>query len=45
MNHLILEHPVRAQQWMKRQADNIYSEREFAVGAMVYLKLQPYDHP
>jgi hypothetical protein len=42
MNHLICKHLIRAQQRMKRQTDKSHSEREFAIGEMVYLKLQPY---
>lgn len=33
---------LRAQHRMKQQADNNRTEREFQVGDMVYLKLQPY---
>jgi hypothetical protein len=35
-------HLTRAQERMKRQADKKRSERVFAVGDSVYLKLQPY---
>jgi hypothetical protein len=33
---------ARAQQWMKAQADKHRSEREFQVGDLVYLNVQPY---
>jgi hypothetical protein len=36
------EHLLRAQDRFKRQADKNRSEREFQVGEMVLLKLQPY---
>uniref|UniRef100_J3NB79 Integrase catalytic domain-containing protein n=1 Tax=Oryza brachyantha TaxID=4533 RepID=J3NB79_ORYBR len=39
---LLRQHLERAQQRMKAQADKNRSERVFAVGDMVYLKLQPY---
>lgn len=39
---LIKQHLGRAQVRMKRQADKRRSERVFAVGDMVFLKLQPY---
>jgi hypothetical protein len=42
MQSLIRQHLVRAQDRMKRQADKHRSERQFAVGDMVFLKLQPY---
>jgi hypothetical protein len=42
MNQLIWQHLIRAQDHMKKQADKKWSEREFDVGAMVYMKLQPY---
>ena len=42
MNTLIQQHLARAQQRMKTQADKSRSERQFAVGDWVYLKLQPY---
>jgi hypothetical protein len=42
MNHLIQEHHNRAVHHMKSQADKKRTEREFSVGSMVYLKLQPY---
>jgi hypothetical protein len=42
MQDLIRQHLVRSQQQMKRQADKNRSQRSFAVGDWVYLKLQPY---
>jgi exosome complex RNA-binding protein Rrp4 len=33
---------LRAQQWMKVQTDKHRSERDFQVGDLVYLKVQPY---
>ena len=39
---LIRQNLLRAQQRMKFQADKNRSEREFAVGDSVYLRLQPY---
>ena len=42
MTTLMQHHLVRAQQRMKQQADKNRSERSFAVGDMVFLKLQPY---
>jgi hypothetical protein len=39
---VIRQHLARAQHRMKVQADKHRSEREFAVGDSVYLKLQPY---
>jgi hypothetical protein len=42
MHRLIQQHLLRAQDRMKRQADKFRSERQFAVGDFVYLKLQPY---
>jgi hypothetical protein len=42
MKGLIKQHLSRAQDRMKRQADKGRSERQFQVGDMVYLKLQPY---
>jgi transposase InsO family protein len=42
MQELIHQHLLRAQDRMKRQADKGRSEREFAVGDNVFLKLQPY---
>jgi hypothetical protein len=42
MHHLIQEHLNRAVSHMKIQADKKRSEREFSMGSMVYLKLQPY---
>jgi len=42
MNDLILQHLSRAKERMKRQADKNRSERQFQVGDMVFLKMQPY---
>lgn len=42
MQNLIREHLLRAQTRMKMQADKGRSERSFAVGDWVYLKLQPF---
>lgn len=42
MHDLIKQHLLRAQDRMKWQADKFRSERSFAVGDSVYLKLQPY---
>jgi hypothetical protein len=42
MNQLIWQHLIRSQERMKRQTDKKQFEREFDVGAMVYMKLQPY---
>jgi hypothetical protein len=39
---VIRQHLARAQQRMKHQADKHRSERTFAVGDSVYLRLQPY---
>lgn len=39
---VIKQHLARAQERMKRQADKKRSERQFAIGDMVFLKLQPY---
>lgn len=41
---VIKENLTRAQARIKIQADKQRSEREFSVGDMVYLKLQPYRH-
>ena len=42
MTKLVQQHLSRAQSRMKRQADKNRTERVFAVGDWVYLKLQPY---
>jgi hypothetical protein len=42
MQHLIHQHLLRGQDRMKKQADKKRSERQFQVGDMVFLKLQPY---
>ena len=42
LSKLIQQQLLRAQQRMKNQADKNRTEREFAVGDLVYLKLQPY---
>ncbi|KAK1601001.1 hypothetical protein QYE76_018341 [Lolium multiflorum] len=39
---LLQQQLLRAQQRMKNQEDKNRTEREFAVGDMVYMKLQPY---
>ena len=39
---LLQQHLKRAQQHMKIVADRRCSERQFAVGDWVYLKIQPY---
>lgn len=42
MSDLVKQHLERAKLRMKRQADKGRSEREFASGDWVFLKLQPY---
>jgi hypothetical protein len=42
MTKMLQSHLERVQQRMKHQADKGKSERVFAVGEKVYLKLQPY---
>lgn len=42
MHTLVKQHLAHAQSRMKCQADKGRSERSFAVGDMVFLKLQPY---
>ena len=42
MSELVQQHLSRAQLRMKKQADQGRSERSFAVGDQVFLKLQPY---
>jgi hypothetical protein len=42
MQNLVKQHLHRAQDRMKQQADKGRSERQFKVGDMVFLKLQPY---
>lgn len=42
MNHAIRQHLLQAQQRMTHQADKNRVDRVFAVGDMLYLKLQPY---
>lgn len=38
----VRQHLLRAQQRMKLQADKKHSDRQFAIGDSVFLKLQPY---
>lgn len=45
MQAMVRQHLLRAQQRMKCQADKFRSERQFAVGDWVFLKLQPYIQP
>jgi hypothetical protein len=42
LSQLIKQQLLRAQQRMKTQADKNRTEREFAEGDSVFLKLQPY---
>jgi hypothetical protein len=42
MNKLLQLHLARSRLRMKKQEDQHRSEREFAVGDWVFLKLQPY---
>ncbi|XP_060200476.1 uncharacterized protein LOC132628731 [Lycium barbarum] len=42
MQQLLKDHLSKAQERMKYYADQRRNDREFAVGDMVYLKLQPY---
>jgi hypothetical protein len=42
MSDLIKQHLHRSKARMKKQADQHRSERQFSVGDMVFLKLQPY---
>jgi hypothetical protein len=42
MTDLIKQHLGRAKDRMKKQADKKISERQFEIGDMVFLKLQPY---
>jgi hypothetical protein len=42
MTDVIRQHLNRAKQRMKRQADEHRSERQFQVGDLVFVKLQPY---
>jgi exosome complex RNA-binding protein Rrp4 len=43
-NQVIKDTLQKAQARMKNQADKHMTDREFAVGDMVYLKIQPYRH-
>lgn len=45
MTDLVRQHLLRAKLRMKKQADKGRSERQFAVGDLVFLKLQPYVQP
>jgi hypothetical protein len=42
MTELVQQHLNSAQHRMKQQADKNRSERQFVVGDLVFLKLQPY---
>ncbi|WVZ94848.1 hypothetical protein U9M48_040685, partial [Paspalum notatum var. saurae] len=42
MTGLVQQHLARAKNRMKKQTDKKHSERNFQVGDMVFLKLQPY---
>jgi hypothetical protein len=42
MQELLKQHLMRARQIMKAQADKHHSDRQFAVGDWVFLKVQPY---
>lgn len=42
MHDLVKQHLLRAHVHMKRQADKRRSDHEFAIGDLVFLKLQPY---
>lgn len=42
MQDLVRQHLIRAQKYMKHQADKRRSDRVFAVNDLVFLKLQPY---
>lgn len=42
MDQLLQHHLHRAKNRMEKQADQKRSERSFAVGDLVFLKLQPY---
>ena len=42
MHRLVQQHLLHAQDRRKKQADKFRSEHQFAVGDLVYLKLQPY---
>jgi exosome complex RNA-binding protein Rrp4 len=41
---VIKDNLLKAQSRIKQQADKNRQDREFAVGDMVYLKIQPYRH-
>ena len=42
MSEVIRQHLNRAKQRMKKQADEHRSERQFQIGDLVFVKIQPY---
>jgi ribosomal protein L21E len=42
MTEVVQQHLIRSKQHMKRQTDKGRFERQFQVGDLVFLKLQPY---